>query len=47
MDGFEHFAYLSRPVPFKAEERVFTDLQHAMLAAKRELRDRGLPIGQP
>jgi phospholipase C len=38
---------LSRPVPFKAEERVFTDLQHAMLAAERELRDRGLPIGQP
>lgn len=38
---------LTEPVPFKTEDRLFTDLQRAMLAAERELRDRGLPHGQP
>jgi phospholipase C len=35
------------PVPFNAEDREFTDLQHAMLAAEQHLRDSGLPHGQP
>jgi hypothetical protein len=35
------------PVPFNAEDREFTDLQHAMLAAEQHLRDNGLPHGQP
>ncbi len=38
---------LTRVVPFKTEDRLFTDLQHSMLAAERELRDRGLPHGEP
>jgi phospholipase C len=35
------------PVPFNAEDRVFTDLQHAMLAAEQHIRSQGLPFGQP
>ena len=36
------------PVPFKAEERVFTDLQHNMIAAEQHIREHGgLPTGQP
>ncbi len=36
------------PVPFPAEQRVFTDLQRSMLAAERHLRtDAHLPWGQP
>jgi hypothetical protein len=36
------------PVPFKAVDRVFTDLQHNMIAAEKHIRERGgLPLGQP
>jgi phospholipase C len=36
------------PVSFNAEDRVFTDLQHAMLAAEHAIRtEHGLPVGQP
>jgi hypothetical protein len=28
-------------------ERIFTDLQHAVIAAEKHLRDNGLPPGQP
>jgi phospholipase C len=36
------------PVPFNAEDRVFTDLQHNMMAAELHIRERGgLPLGQP
>jgi phospholipase C len=38
----------SAPVSFHAEDRLFTDLQHSMLAAEKELRTKhGLPPGQP
>ena len=36
------------PVAFKAEDRIFTDLQHNMLAAEQHIREQGrLPLGQP
>jgi phospholipase C len=35
------------PVAFPAEERLFTDLQRAMLAAEEHLRSNGLTPGQP
>jgi hypothetical protein len=36
------------PVPFKAEDRVFTELQHNMIAAEQHIREQGgLPVGQP
>jgi phospholipase C len=40
-------AVVTEPIGFKAEERLFTDLQHNMLAAELHLRRRGLSVGQP
>jgi phospholipase C len=37
----------SAPVPFNAEDRVFTELQHNVLAAEQHIRQQGLPFGQP
>jgi phospholipase C len=35
------------PVAFPAEQRIFTDLQRAMLAAEKHIHDEGHPPGQP
>jgi phospholipase C len=35
------------PVAFHAEDRIFTDLQHNVIAAEQHIRDQGLPAGQP
>jgi phospholipase C len=35
------------PVPFNAEDRIFTELQHNVIAAEQHIRDQGLPPGQP
>jgi phospholipase C len=35
------------PVAFHAEDRIFTDLQHNVIAAEQHIRDQGLPPGQP
>jgi phospholipase C len=35
------------PVPFNAEDRIFTDLQHNVIAAEQHIREQGLPPGQP
>jgi phospholipase C len=40
-------AVATAPIGFKAEERLFTDLQHNMLGAELHLRQHGLPFGQP
>ena len=37
----------TEPVAFHAEERLFTDLQRAMLAAEKHLQHEGHPPGQP
>ena len=35
------------PVAFHAEDRIFTDLQHNVIAAEQHIRKQGLPAGQP
>jgi phospholipase C len=37
----------TNPVSFPAEQRMFTDLQRSMLAAGNNVRQAGLPAGQP
>jgi phospholipase C len=38
---------LTEPLPFPAEARLFTDLQHGMLAAEQHIRGHGLELGHP
>jgi phospholipase C len=35
------------PVPFNAEDRIFTELQHNIIAAEQHIREQGLAPGQP